>query len=169
MQKGTGGRLRIGASNTPGIYLLPPLLSAFHQEFPAVALTVEVGNTRTIEEKILHNELDLGVVDASPRRTELTVIPWISDTLVLVVGARHRWAKRKTIAAKALLTEPLLGRERGSATRETYKQAFSQRRLDLPRTMETGRIEAIKRAVEAGLGVAILSAHSVAREVAEEG
>jgi len=108
-------------------------------------------------------------VSDSPRRTELTVIPWISDTLVLVVGARHRWAKRKTIAAKALLTEPLLGRERGSATRETYKQAFSQRRLDLPRTMETGGIEAIKRAVEAGLGVAILSAHSVAREVAEEG
>src|SRR5262249_23944102 len=124
LQKGTGCRLRVGASNTPGIYLLPPVLSAFHREFPDVILTVEVGNTRTIEEKILRNELDLGVVGGLPRRAELRVIPWVSDTLVLVVEAHHRWAKRKIITPKELLSEPLLGRERGSATRETYEQAF---------------------------------------------
>src|SRR5262249_2718890 len=145
----------------------PPVLSAFHREFPDVILTVEVGNTRTIEEKILRNELDLGVVGGLPRRAELRVIPWVSDTLVLVVEAHHRWAKRKIITPKELLSEPVLGRERGSATRETYEQAFAQRELDLPRTMETGGIEAIKRAVEAGLGVAILSGYSVAREVEE--
>ena len=59
-QEGPGGRIRIGASTTPGIYLLPPRLSAFRQTHSMLALTLEVGNTNTITEKLLQNELDLG-------------------------------------------------------------------------------------------------------------
>lgn len=165
LQKGDSGRVRVGASNTPGIYLLPPLLSAFRRDFPAVELTVEVGNTQTIEGKILRNELDLGVVGGCLRSEDLTIIPWMTDALVLTVGLTHPWAKRKTVAPKELLTEPLLGREQGSATRETYEKVFIQHQLSLPRTLEMGGIEAIKRSVEAGLGVAILSVHSIAREI----
>jgi len=167
LQKGDGGRIRVGASNTPGIYLLPPLLSAFRRDFPTVELTVEVGNTQAIVEKIVRNELDLGVIGGSLRREDLMVVPWMIDALVLVVSTRHAWAKRKVVTLKQLLTEPILSREQGSATRETYEKAFLQRGLTLPRTIEVGGIEAIKRSVEAGLGVAILSAHSVAREVQE--
>ncbi len=164
-QEGRGGRIRIGASTTPGIYLLPPLLSAFRQTRPTLALTLEVGNTNTITEKLLHNELDLGVVGGTLASEALTVIPWQTDTLVLTVGTDHPWAKRKTIRPKELQTQPILGRERGSATRETYERAFVQHGLTLPRTIEIGEAEAIKRAVEAGLGIALMSASSVAREV----
>ena len=167
LQRDNGGRVRVGASNTPGIYLLPPLLSAFCREFPAVELAITIGNTQTIAEKILHNELDLGVVGESLHRAELTIMPWVTDTLVLAVSAHHPWATRKTVAPEEMLTERLLGREPGSATRKTYEQAFLQRGLTLPKTIEIGGIEAIKRAVEADLGVAILSAYSVAREAKE--
>ena len=95
----------------------------------------------------------------------LTVIPWQTDTLALTVGPGHPWAKRKTICPKEFPTQPILGRERGSATRETYERAFVQHGLALPRTIEIGEAEAIKRAVEAGLGIALMSASSVAREV----
>ena len=164
-QEGRGGRIRIGASTTPGIYLLPLILSAFRQTHPTLALTLEVGNTNTITEKLLHNELDLGVVGGTLASEALTVIPWQTDTLVLTVGRGHTWTKRKTIHPKELHTQPILGRERGSATRETYERVFVQHGLALPRTIEMGEGEAIKRAVEAGLGIAIMSASSVAREV----
>lgn len=163
--EGRGGRIRIGASTTPGIYLLPLILSVFRQTHPTLALTLEVGNTNTIAEKLLHNELDLGVVGGTLASEALTVIPWQTDTLVLTVGRGHAWTKRKTIHPKELHTQPILGRERGSATRETYERAFVQHGLALPRTIEIGEGEAIKRAVEAGLGIAIMSASSVAREV----
>ena len=97
--------------------------------------------------------------------TALTVIPWQTDTLVLTVGPGHPWRKRKSIHPKELHTQPILGREHGSATRETYERAFIQHGLALPRTIEIGEGEAIKRTVEAGLGIAIISASSVAREV----
>ncbi|MGH7966661.1 MAG: LysR substrate-binding domain-containing protein [Candidatus Binatia bacterium] len=168
LQKGDGGRIRVGASNTPGIYLLPPLLSAFRRDFPAVELTVEVANTQTIEEKIRRNELDLGIVGGCIHCADLTMLPWMIDTLVLTVGMKHLWAKRRTVAPQELETQSLLGREQGSATRETYENAFLQHHFPLPRTAEMGGIEAIKRAVEAGLGVAMLSAYSVAREVKEK-
>ena len=167
VQHGHGGRLRLGASNTPGIYLLPPFLSAFRRAFPAVALTVEVGNTQSIVEKILSNELDLGVVGDALHKKELHITPWKTDVLVLAVSTTHPWAQRKTIAPAELLTQPLLSRELGSATRETYEQAFVQHGLTLPQTLEIGGGEAIKRAIEADLGVAIVSVHSVAREVEE--
>jgi DNA-binding transcriptional LysR family regulator len=168
LQQGYGGRIRVGASNTPGIYLLPPLLSAFGRRCPAIELRIEVGNTKGIAEKIVRNELDLGIVGGSLPHKELMLTPWMTDVLILAVSASHPWAKRKTLAPEELLTEQLLGREAGSATRETYEQAFVKNGLVLPQTIEIGGGEAIKRAVESGLGVAILSAHSVARE-REEG
>lgn len=165
LHQSNGGRVRVGASNTPGIYLLPPLLSGFHREYPTVHLTIEVANTQLIAEKILRNELDLGVVGGALDRRELTIVPWMIDTLVLVVSVDHPWAQKKVVSPEELQTEQLLGRELGSATRQTYEQAFLQRGLTLPQTIEIGGVEAIKRAVEAGLGVAILSTYSVAREV----
>lgn len=164
---GHGGRLRLGASNTPGIYLLPSFLSAFRRTFPAVTLTFEVGNTHCVVEKILSNELDLGVVGDALHKKELHITPWKTDVLVLAVSASHPWARRKTISPAELLTQPLLSREPGSATRETYEQAFAQHGFALPQTLEIGGGEAIKRAVEADLGVAIVSVYSVAREVEE--
>ena len=94
----------------------------------------------------------------------LTVIPLQTDTLVLTVGPGHPWAKRKAIRPKELHTQPILGRERGSATRETYERALVQHGLALPRTIEMGEGAAIKRAVEAGLGIAPMVASSIARE-----
>ena len=167
VQRGHGGRLRVGASNTPGIYLLPPFLSAFRRAFPSVALTIEVGNTHSVVEKILSNELDLGVVGDALHKKELHLTPWMTDVLVLAVSAGHPWAQRKTIAPTELVSEQLLSREPGSATREIYEKAFGQHGFALPHTLEIGGGEAIKRAVEAGLGVAIVSVHSVAREVEE--
>ncbi|MGE4091856.1 MAG: LysR family transcriptional regulator, partial [Candidatus Binatia bacterium] len=166
-QRENGGRIRVGASNTPGIYLLPSLFRTFCDLFPTVELRIVVENTQAIAEKISHNQLDLGVVGGTLERAELRTIPWLTDTLLLAVSPQHHWAKRRAVALHELTTERFLGRESGSATRATYERAFIQHGLTLPETAEIGDLEAIKRAVEVNLGIAILSIHSVAREVAE--
>jgi DNA-binding transcriptional LysR family regulator len=161
------GSLVVGASTTPGIYVLPAVIGHFRQQFPGVDLRLKIANSRVIEERIRNNELDLGVVGGHGLAAgEECLVTGLDDELVLIVSPRHRWARRRTVAPAALASEPLLMREEGSASRDVMVRVLLQAGVRYPTAMELDHTEAIKQAVMAGLGVAFVSVHAIRQEMA---
>jgi DNA-binding transcriptional LysR family regulator len=160
------GLLLIGASTTPGIYVLPHLVATFQDLYPGITLRVRIANSAAIEEQIRANELDLGVVGGhGVRPGEKCLSAGLSDELVRVVSPGHVWARRREIGVELLATERLLIREEGSATRQVTERALELAGAGIGPTMELGHTEAIKQAVMAGLGVAFLSIHAIRIEI----
>ena len=161
------GSLLVGASTTPGIYVLPAVIGEFRRRYPGIDLRLRIANSRVIEEAIRAHEVDLGVVGGHGLAPgEECLAAGLADELVLIVSPRHRWAKRREVAPADLADEPLLVREEGSATRRVTERALEQAGVSWRVSMELGHTEAIKQAVMAGLGVAFVSVHAVRGEVA---
>jgi DNA-binding transcriptional LysR family regulator len=160
------GSLLIGASTTPGIYVLPHLAARFQNQYPGITLRVRIANSAHIEEQIRANELDLGVVGGHGFRPgEECLAKGMSDELVLIVPRGHRWSRRREISSDLLGTERLLIREEGSASRQVTERALQHLGARIGVTMELGHTEAIKQAVMAGLGVAFVSSHAIRGEL----
>lgn len=162
----TRGSLLIGASTTPGIYVLPGVIGAFWRQYPGIELRLEIANSRIIEERIRANELDLGVVGGhglGPK--EQCLAAGLIDELVLIASPRHAWAKQRAVSPERLADERVLVREEGSATRQVTERALQAAGVTLRRTMQLGHTEAIKQAIMAGLGVAFVSRYAVRNEV----
>lgn len=163
------GSLVLGASTTPGIYVLPGIIAAFQKKYPGVALSLRIANSALIEEQIRGNELDLGVVGGHPLRLgEECVAAGLLDELVLIVPPSHPWARRREILPSLLEGERLLVREEGSATRQVTERAIQRAGGHIKASMELGHTEAIKQAVMAGLGVAFVSIHAIRGELAAD-
>ena len=163
----THGSLLVGASTTPGLYVLPGIIARFRARYPGIELKLQIANSRLIEERVRAKELDLGVVGGHmlPPGQEC-LAAGLLDELVLVVAPDHPWARRREIAPARLAEAPLLMREEGSATRRVTERALRQAGITFRTAMELDHTEAIKQAVIAGLGVAFLSTHAVRGEVA---
>src|SRR5467141_3215060 len=151
------GSLVLGASTTPGIYVLPGVIAAFQKTYPGVALSLRIANSALIEEQIRGHPLRLG---------EDCVAAGLLDELVLIVPPSHPWARRREIQPSQLEGERLLVREEGSATRQVTERALQRAGGHIKASMELGHTEAIKQAVMAGLGVAFVSRHSIRGELA---
>jgi DNA-binding transcriptional LysR family regulator len=160
------GSLLVGASTTPGIYVLPAVIGEFRRRHPGIDLRLRIANSRVIEEAIRAHEVDLGVVGGHGLAPgEECLAAGLVDELVLIVAPRHRWARRRAIAPPDLATAPLLVREEGSATRGVTERALEQAGIGWRASMELNHTEAIKHSVMAGLGVAFVSVHAVRGEV----
>jgi len=151
------GSLVVGASSTPGTYVLPALLGRFHARHPGVTLTLRIENSRTIERWVSDGEVDLGVIGEFPLARGLVATPWIEDRLVLIVPRRHRLASRRSVSPPGLSSETLIVREEGSSTQRVADRYVTARGGSLTPAMALGSTEAIREAVAAGLGVAIVS------------
>lgn len=160
------GSLRIGASTTPGIYVLPAILGDFQRRYPQIELSLEIANTKQIERMVKRNEIDLGIVGRRVNSQEVKVEPYLEDQLVLILSPNHLLAKKETIPIHCLVGERFILREKGSATREVWEKALEETHLRMEKPMELGSTEAIKRAVEAGLGVSVVSKYACTSEVA---
>lgn len=161
------GSLLVGASTTPGIYVLPALIGDFRRRYPGITLRLRIANSRVIEEGIRAHELDLGVVGGHGMAPgEECLAAGLLDELVLIVGPRHRWARSREVAPAHLAEEPLLVREDGSATRRVTERVLEQAGVQWTVGMELDHTEAIKQAVMAGLGVAFVSIYAVRGEAA---
>jgi DNA-binding transcriptional LysR family regulator len=161
------GSLVIGASTTPGIYVLPSVVATFRSCYPGIDVSLRIANSQVIEERIRADEVDLGVVGGHILGTgERCIAAGLLDELLLIVPPRHAWAKRREIAASALTDVPLLMREQGSATRLVTERTLRQAGVKFRTAMELDHIEAIKQAVMAGLGVAFVSMYAVRGEIA---
>jgi DNA-binding transcriptional LysR family regulator len=163
---GARGSLVVGASTTPGLYLMPALIGAFEREQPGVSVDLRIANSRVIEEQVRANELDLGVVGGHGLGPgEECLAAGMLDALVLIVAPGHAWTRRGRLDASALARERLLMREDGSATRQVTERALQQAEVKIGRVLVLGHTEAIKQAVIAGLGVAFVSIYAVRGEL----
>lgn len=165
LRGGDGGRLVIGASSTPGIYILPEHLGAFRKEHPRVEVALEISDTREVLERVSDGRLDLGVVGETEFPANLVAECLWEDALVLVLSPAHPLAQRKGgLTLAALTEEAFVLRERGSSTRQVMERALKERGFYPKVAMELGNTEAVKRSVGAGLGIAFMSDHAVALE-----
>jgi len=162
------GDLRISASLTMGNYVLPVPLATLGRRHPALRLQVTVDNSERVVGALLTGAADVGFVEDEVERAGITVIPLLEDELVLVVPAGHRFAALTEVPLEELAAEPLIQREPGSGTRLVAEQHLRAAGL-LPERLrvaaELSQIELIKGSVEAGLGVAILSRSTLAKEL----
>jgi DNA-binding transcriptional LysR family regulator len=155
------GSLTVGASTTPGTYLLPPVLGRFHAAHPGIALRLQISDTREIEQWVAAGQMELGVIGEAPLVRGLAAEPWVQDELVLIVPRRHPLARRRSVRAAALAGEAYIAREEGSSTRGVAERYLARLGVSLTPAMQLGSTEAIREAVAAGLGVALVSRHAV--------
>ena len=155
------GSLTIGASTTPGTYLVPAALGRFHASYPGITLSLRIGDTREIERWVAAGQMELGVIGEAPLMPELVAEPWVRDELVLIVPRHHPFARRRSVQPKALAGEAYIVREEGSSTRGVAERYLARLGVALLPAMELGSTEAIREAVAAGLGVALVSRHAV--------
>lgn len=156
------GRLVIGASSTVGEQLLPEFLGRFHRSYPGVALSLRIGNTGEIVQAVLDRELDLGIVGRDPRHAEVVARPVFDDALELFIAPDHPRAGTSLPQVAMLDGETFVLREVGSATRDLALETLVAGGCVPGETIELGSNEAVKRSVAAGLGIGVLSTHSVA-------
>lgn len=158
------GYLRLGASSTPGTYLLPSVVTLFRKRYPGIDVSLTIANSQQIEEQVLKNELDIGFVGAS-FLPELQVQPYVRDALVLIVPPRHPFVERGSISVQELEYQPFIVREAGSGTRRLLEDELNRAGVTLRHRFELCGCEATKRAVAAGMGIAVVSGYSVDLEV----
>jgi DNA-binding transcriptional LysR family regulator len=157
--------VRVAASSTPGVNLIPDRVAAYRKKRPKTVVRFEVLNSEVVESRVATGEVDFGVVGGHRTQASLVAERWCDDELVLVVPPNHRLARRRRVNAVELSGETLLARESGSATRATIESAFLSIGAPMPSTQVIGDTEAIKRSVAAGLGVGIVSRFAVQAEV----
>jgi DNA-binding transcriptional LysR family regulator len=159
------GLLRIGASTTPGMYIIPRTLANFKRHYPKIEVHLAVKDTRQIEEGVIRNEFDFGFVGGHLAGDEVDVLPWMTDHLVLVVPFNHHLARKKSVKMADLRKEMFILREAGSATRAAVAHHLKKADLEVETVMEMENPESVKKAVESGLGIAFISKFAVETEL----
>lgn len=163
------GALTIGASTTIAEYMLPALLGEFKNRYPEINLRLKVSNTEGIVSMVEHNVIDLGVVEAPVSNKNLIVEVCHDDRLVVVAPSDHELVKRGgKVKAADLVRYPFVSREEGSGTRDVVTQYLLEEKItpgDMNIGLELGSPEAIKGAVEAGMGITIISRSIIEKEL----
>ncbi|OGW55024.1 MAG: hypothetical protein A2Z46_03180, partial [Nitrospirae bacterium RBG_19FT_COMBO_55_12] len=162
------GSLSIGASSTIGNYLLPLIISAFKKKVPQVNISLIVSNTKIITDKLNAGEIDIALVEGDVSKQRFTVDTLLSDELVVIMSPAHSWVERRNIPGVELTKEPLILREEGSGTRQIILKRLEEHGVklaDLKLSLTLGSTEAIKGAVEEGVGVSIVSAWAAQKAI----
>lgn len=161
------GECRLGVTMTIGVYTLAPLLARFQEANPGVRLLLSVGNTAATVARLHAGRIGLALIEGETDDPRLDAVPYQEDRLVLVLPKAHRFAGRSEIEPRELLGERFIWRERGSGTRALAERALANVGVYLPASLELPSGEGVARAVESGIGLAILSFFVVERQVAE--
>ncbi len=161
---GTGGRVVFGAVSTAK-YVAPHILASFWKLHPDIEVTLSIGNRAEMIALLEHGDVDLIMMGRPPVELELQTAPIAKHPHVVIVASDHELAGRRAIAVEELLHFRALVREPGSGTRQVFEELFSRRQIAPPRGLEMSSNETIKQAAMAGLGYALISAHTIAAEV----
>lgn len=159
------GILRVGASVTVGTCILSEVIKAFLNRCLNVEVTTTVDNTKVIEEMILFDKIDIGLVEGFIHSSDIIEEPFYDDELVLICHSKHPWTVKGYIAAEELDGCPFIIREKGSGTRELFEAEMAVAGLKWTTVGVYNNAEAIKNAVAAEMGVAVISRLAVEREV----
>lgn len=164
------GEIRLGGSTIPGEYILPTVIGRFCREYPSLWVTLTVGDTVSIENRVLTGDLELGVVGSKSAHKHLIQHELWKDELVVTLPARHRWADKGEIPAEALCEEPFIFREPGSGTfkiLDNYLKSAGSTGLSALKPVACfGTSTAIKEGIKGGLGVSVLSSRAIDTELA---
>jgi DNA-binding transcriptional LysR family regulator len=158
------GRLTIGMVSAAK-YFLPQLLAKFHAEHPAVDVRLRLGNREQLAALIQASEVDLCVMGRVPREVATRAEPFAMHPHVLITSPQHPFAQAESVSALALAQEPFIVREPESGTRMVLQHYLEEHRIQPIFVMEMPSNEAIKQAVMAGMGVSLLSLHTLALEL----
>ncbi|WP_025692125.1 selenium metabolism-associated LysR family transcriptional regulator [Paenibacillus zanthoxyli] len=163
------GRLLLGSSLTIGEYVLPRLLAPFGKAYPNISVMLKIMNTTQIMEEITKHQLNFGLIEAEVTHPDMVIEPVMEDELKLIVPGGHELAGRSEVLLEEALRFPFVLREQGSGTRRVMEEQLLSKGMDLDElqvVMELGSTGAVKSAVEAGLGITMLSPSTVRHEVA---
>lgn len=159
------GRLRLAVVTTAK-YFAPRLLGPFCQQYPDIEVALKVTNREHVLERLLANEDDLYVIGLPPEEIDVEYHSFMENPLVVIAPFKHPLVGKKRITLNRLAKEPFLMREAGSGTRMVVERMFARYRVKPKIRMELGSNEAIKQAIAGGMGVSVLSRHSLALDAA---
>ena len=161
------GHLTLGASTTPGEYILPGAIGLFRRQYPGVQVELQISNTRSIINQILQREIDLGMFGSSLERgnDELETSTYAMDEIVFVAGLSHPLAAGGPVSLDDVMEEGLVVREEGSATRGTAEECLARLGIQPKIAIELGSNQAVKLAAEAGVGVGVISRYGIGAEM----
>ena len=162
------GKLVVGGSTIPGVYILPKMIGAFMQEYREVTVSLLNGDTEEIIDRIVDGSLELGVVGAAAGDKNVVQEKLLEDELRLVVPSGHKWADKKRIDPEMLFKEPFISREPGSGTLSSLRKSLAEKGYglnDLNVVSEMGGTEAVIQGIKSRVGISILSPIAVAEEL----
>lgn len=159
------GILRIGASVTVGTYILPSVIREFMQSNPKVKVVSTVNNTTVIEEMLLADQLDIGLVEGKVQSSGIVHMSFMEDELVLVSAPAHPFGRRGKITLAELEEADVIVREAGSGTRNLFESVMTERGINWNVIGVYNNAESIKNAVSIGLGVSVISWMAVQKEI----
>jgi molybdate transport repressor ModE-like protein len=160
-----GGTLKISVTSTAS-YFAARVMALFRQAHPEVRISLNVVNRATLLDHLTGNSVDLAMMGQPPEGMGLTGQPFMENPLVVIASPHHPLARLHDVPLARLARETLVGREPGSGTRGAVERVFAEHGLELSVAMEMNKNEAIKQAVEAGLGLGVVSLHIVQSELA---
>jgi DNA-binding transcriptional LysR family regulator len=159
------GTVKVGASTSAGIYVVPSALGAFHRQNPGIKLTLDVVNRITVQDRLLRDDIDLGVMGLIEDSHDMEVAEFVPNELVVISSPRHPMAPRQNIPLEELGSELFLLREEGSGTRTDVERLFVERGIPLHVGMELRSSGAVKQAVAADLGIAVVPLSAIELEL----
>ena len=159
-----GGTLTVSAASTASVFAAR-LLALFGSLHPDVKISLNVVNRETLLLHLNENSIDLALMGRPPDDRALLAQAFMENPLVVIAASNHALAGKKNIPLERLLDESLIGREQGSGTRNALEKYFAEHGYTFQAAMEMNKNEAIKHAVEAGLGLGVVSLHTVRAEI----
>jgi len=160
--------LQLGVGHTLAIYLLPEVLRRLRQQQIDLAVRVQVGNTADLLVATADGHVDLALVGSPAEHPRLEIRPFMTDELVIIVNQADPWRERPTVKLADLYSRTLLTREPGSALHASVRRLLGADHLNGPQVIILAETEAIKRSVEAGLGIALVQGIAIKREVEQQ-
>ncbi|PKB81366.1 MAG: hypothetical protein BZY88_06675 [SAR202 cluster bacterium Io17-Chloro-G9] len=161
------GHLTVGASTTPGEFILPSAIGGFRQTFPGIQAELIIGNTRTIIQRLLTREMDLGMVGERPEEhsADLEMVHFCDDEIVVVAAPSDPIANVGRLTPQQVVEHGVIVREHGSATRQAAESHLAALGAEPHAVLELGSNQAVKQAAAAGGGVGVISRLGIAAEV----
>ncbi|BAB72819.1 all0862 [Nostoc sp. PCC 7120 = FACHB-418] len=160
------GQLRLAVITTAK-YFIPRLLGPFCQLYPGIDISLQVTNHERILERMMSNMDDLYIMSQVPEHLDVTSQPFLDNPLVVFAPANHPLAQEKNIPIQRLSSEPFIMREPGSGTRRAVQNLLEEQGVSVKVKLELGSNEAIKQAIAGGLGISVLSRHTLLSDAAE--
>lgn len=158
------GKLNISVVTTAN-YFAPHLLAKFCQRYRGVTVSLNVSNREAVLKQLADNLIDLAIMGQPPENLDIDSESFMENPLVVVAPSDHPLCKERFIPVKRLAREIFLVREPGSGTRSAMERFFAAHKIAINKGMETDTTEAIKQAVQAGMGLGIMSLHTVELEL----